>query len=220
MSATIKSESVWVKDVSTSLPKDKRELSDTDLPDDLTFRLIDGSRSLTINLKRNHAIDPNADVYFVSKLNDGRSYMEKAIIVQEEDVAYYQDKRNGAFMTVKCLRRSNGRCVRVINGNILIKQRNYDLHPAKTGITSRELFDVPDLGTRYVLRPQTNIPRENPVSREDNAKRVYYVETAVLLDSTIWTFYYSLLMLTNNALIEPGDVSRKIREVYSHIMNG
>ncbi|KAL3875192.1 hypothetical protein ACJMK2_038119 [Sinanodonta woodiana] len=209
----MESKMVWVKDVTTSLQTDKRAFSDTDLPDDLTFQLRGGSRSLTLNLKRNHAIDPNTNVYFVNKLNDGRSQMKKALIVDEEDVAYYQDKTNGAFLTVKCLRKLSGGCDRVINGNILIKQRNYDLHPTKTGITSRELFDVPDLGTRYVLRPQTIIPRESPVSREDsttnnekqdderfafvfrkgsslhtrgNVKRVYYVETAVLLDSSIW----------------------------------
>ncbi|KAL3875199.1 hypothetical protein ACJMK2_038126 [Sinanodonta woodiana] len=220
---------VWLKDVTASLQTNKREFSDADLPNHLAFRLRVGSRALTLNLKRNRAIDPNADVYFVSEVNDGRSLLEQAHILKEEEVAYYQDKRNGAFMTVKCLRGSNGGCVRVINGNLQVEDINYDLQPAKIFITSRDLFDVPDLGTRYVLRAQINLQSEISVTREDttidkvkhvfngllqrspndqehvpfsnftfvsrqgssihardNAKDVYYIETAVLLDSTIW----------------------------------
>ncbi|KAL3875195.1 hypothetical protein ACJMK2_038122, partial [Sinanodonta woodiana] len=255
----IKSESVWVKDVTTSLETDKRQLSDTDLPDDLTFRLIGGSRSLTLNLKRNHAIDPNADVYFVRKLNDGRSYMEKALILQEEDLAYYQDKLNGAFMTVKCLRRSNGRCVRVINGNIQTEERNYDLHPANSDIISRGvLSDVSDLGTRYVLRPQKNDHGDISITHKDrttykvepvmkgllrhfqkgqehfpfskfpfairqesgNGRQVYYVEMAVVLDSTIWDFHSSLTEQTETIPLASSVVTRRIREAYSHVING
>ncbi|KAK3600923.1 hypothetical protein CHS0354_013304 [Potamilus streckersoni] len=78
------SERVWLKDVTTSLQSDKRKFSDPSLPDILTFQLRGGSRSLTLNLKRNHAIDPNADVYFVRKSNDGRSHLEKALNLEKE----------------------------------------------------------------------------------------------------------------------------------------
>ncbi|KAL3875196.1 hypothetical protein ACJMK2_038123, partial [Sinanodonta woodiana] len=105
---------------------------------------------------RNYAIDPNADVYFVSKLDDGRTFLEKAQTLKEE------------------------------NGNIQIEDRNYDLHPAETDITSRDLLDVPDLGARYVLRPQQDIQRDIPVTHKGNGKHVYHVEMAVVLDSTIW----------------------------------
>ncbi|KAL3875198.1 hypothetical protein ACJMK2_038125 [Sinanodonta woodiana] len=158
---------VWLKDVTDSLQTNKRKLNDANLPNNLAFQLRVGSRTLSLNLKRNHAIDPNANVYFVSEVNDGRPLLEKAHILKEEDVAYYQDKQNGAFMTVKCLRRLNGGCDRVINGNILIEDRNYDLHPAKSDITSRDLFDVPDLGTRYVLRPQRDNQGESMAAHED-----------------------------------------------------
>ncbi|KAL3888136.1 hypothetical protein ACJMK2_000516, partial [Sinanodonta woodiana] len=70
------SEAVWVKDV-TPFQRNKRSFNDRDLPDQLRFQLRRGSNILTLNLKRNHMIDPNADVYFAMKLEDGRSILEK-----------------------------------------------------------------------------------------------------------------------------------------------
>ncbi|KAL3875283.1 hypothetical protein ACJMK2_038205 [Sinanodonta woodiana] len=161
---------VWLTDVTRRLPTVKRESSDPSLPDNLTFQLRGGSRSLTLNLKRNHQINPNADVYFVRNLNDLESHLEKAINMENEDVAYYQDWQNGAFMTVRCVRRSDGQCNRVINGNVLIEERNYDLQPAKTDITSRGfLADVPYLGSLYILRDQRNVQRTLSVTLEDEA---------------------------------------------------
>ncbi|KAL3875189.1 hypothetical protein ACJMK2_038116 [Sinanodonta woodiana] len=108
------SEMVWLTDVTRRLPTVKRDSSDPSLPDNLTFQLRGGSRSLTLNLKRNNEINPNADMYFVRKSNDGQSHLEKALNLENEDVAYYQDWQNGAFMTVRCVRRSDGQCNRVI----------------------------------------------------------------------------------------------------------
>ncbi|KAK3576268.1 hypothetical protein CHS0354_027712, partial [Potamilus streckersoni] len=108
------SETVWLKDVTTLLQTDKRTLSDDDLPDQLSFILKSKSHTLTLNLKRNYDIDPNADIYTVRKLNDGRSLLEKTDNIENEDVAYYQDRDNGAFMTVRCIKGSNSHCERLI----------------------------------------------------------------------------------------------------------
>ncbi|KAK3593458.1 hypothetical protein CHS0354_020223 [Potamilus streckersoni] len=77
---------VWLKDVTTSLHSDKRIFSDPNLPDILTFQLRGGSRALTLNLERNYAIDPNAEVYIVSKSNDGRFQLEKALNFEKESL--------------------------------------------------------------------------------------------------------------------------------------
>ncbi|KAK3600926.1 hypothetical protein CHS0354_013307 [Potamilus streckersoni] len=78
------SEMVWLKDITTSLQSDKRKFSDPNLPDTLTFELRGRLRALTLNLKRNHAINPNADVYFMHKSNDGRSHLEKVLNLEKE----------------------------------------------------------------------------------------------------------------------------------------
>ncbi|KAL3856559.1 hypothetical protein ACJMK2_011295 [Sinanodonta woodiana] len=148
---------VWLKDVTTKFQTDKRTLSHRVLGDELTFRLMQGSHYLTLNLKRNYGIDPNADIYVVQKSNDGRYQPHKTHHLDGEDLAYYQDVENGAYVTVRCIERSNGQCDRVIKGNIRIGDRNYDLQPADTDVTSRDVLDVPELfGRRYVLHDQEN----------------------------------------------------------------
>ncbi|KAK3577644.1 hypothetical protein CHS0354_016039 [Potamilus streckersoni] len=77
VSARDDSEIVWLKDVTTSFEKDKRTSIDLDLPDELTFYLSRGSNDLTLHLKRNYFIDPNADVYVVQKLENGKHHLEK-----------------------------------------------------------------------------------------------------------------------------------------------
>ncbi|KAL3875186.1 hypothetical protein ACJMK2_038113, partial [Sinanodonta woodiana] len=53
----------------------------------------------------------------------------------------------------------------------------------------------------------------------DKQKPVYFVEIAVLLDSGVWDFYSSL-MQTNKGPVHPGLVLIKLRQVFSHIING
>ncbi|KAL3875287.1 hypothetical protein ACJMK2_038209 [Sinanodonta woodiana] len=154
-------------------------------------------------------------------------------------------------------------CVCTKNGNVQIEERNYDLQPANTDITSEDLTDIPDLGSLYVLRDQNIVHREmmvkdeetvneetkeqevrrvpgrNPNRRQpfrtpnsmtcsrntphlyarDNQKNVYFVEIAVLLDSGVWDFYSSL-MQTNRGPVPPARVLIKLRQVFSHIING
>ncbi|KAK3576264.1 hypothetical protein CHS0354_027707, partial [Potamilus streckersoni] len=82
--ATTDSETVWLKDVTKLLQTNKRTLSDPDLPDQLSFLLKRKLQTLTLNLKRNYEIDPNADIYTVRKLNDDRSLLEKMDNVENE----------------------------------------------------------------------------------------------------------------------------------------
>ncbi|KAK3576696.1 hypothetical protein CHS0354_024305 [Potamilus streckersoni] len=162
------SDIVWLKDVTTNFQTDKRKFDNLDFAEVLTFHLSHVLKRLTLNLKKNHEIDPNAKIYVVRKLNDDRFYLEKTPDLGKEEVAYYQDVENGAFVTIRCVKRSSGECDRVVNGNVRIEGRNYDLRPAETGTTLRDLLDVPDLrGTRYVLRDQTNIQREMSVKMKD-----------------------------------------------------
>ncbi|KAK3610967.1 hypothetical protein CHS0354_000973 [Potamilus streckersoni] len=133
--ATTDVETVWLKDVTTRLQTDKRGLSDPDLPDQLSFQLKSKSRTLTLNLKRNHQIDPNIDIYTVKKLNDSLPFLEKAQDLEIEDVAYYQGIENGASMIARCVRRSNGQCeiqmgqVNVLWGIVLEKSRGNGIAP-------------------------------------------------------------------------------------------
>ncbi|KAL3856366.1 hypothetical protein ACJMK2_011134 [Sinanodonta woodiana] len=243
-SAPTDSEIVWLKDVSQIIQTDERTLLDPDLPDDLSFHLRRGSQFVQLNLKRNHDIDPNADIYVVRKLYDGRYYQEKSLDLEKEDLAYYQDINNGAFMTVRCVRGINGQCDRVINGNVRIEDANYDLRPAETDITLRDLLDVPDIrGTRYLLRGQGNALRQISVlnkaylnifplsdlkllprrvadlDNRDNEKQTYYVEIAVMLDSGMWDLYSSLIQSVH-ADWKTTIVKRKLRVYFSHIING
>ncbi|KAK3585048.1 hypothetical protein CHS0354_009898 [Potamilus streckersoni] len=71
-------EILWLKDVTARFQTDKRTLIDVDFPNDLTFHLTRGSESLTLNLKRNHDINPYADVYFARKLKDGQPVLVKS----------------------------------------------------------------------------------------------------------------------------------------------
>ncbi|KAL3861629.1 hypothetical protein ACJMK2_007654 [Sinanodonta woodiana] len=78
MAATTDAETVWLKDVTTRIQTDKREVNGADLPDQLTFHLKRRNQDLVLNLKRNYHIDPNADIYIVQTLNDGRTILEKS----------------------------------------------------------------------------------------------------------------------------------------------
>ncbi|KAL3861407.1 hypothetical protein ACJMK2_007442, partial [Sinanodonta woodiana] len=159
-------ETVWLKDVTTRLQKDKRSLDDPDLPEKLSFLLKRNSDTLFLNLKRNY-VDPNADLYTVKNLDDGRSILEKSVGAEKEDIAYYQDRQNGAFMAARCVKGSNGQCDILINGNIKIGDRNYDLQPSKDDIASRNVLENTDfLGKRYVLQDQSNIKRDIPYIQE------------------------------------------------------
>ncbi|KAK3594367.1 hypothetical protein CHS0354_014073 [Potamilus streckersoni] len=161
-------ETVWVRDVTAQFQTDKRALDDLDLPDQLTFDLRLGLDNINLNLKRNYDIDPNADIYVVQKLRNGRILLAKANELEKEAVAYYQDKDNGAYMTVRCVKRSNHKCDRIIKGNIRIGDYNYDLRPDESDVASGHTSKVPSLiGKRYVLLDEPNIEQENIGERYD-----------------------------------------------------
>ncbi|KAK3576244.1 hypothetical protein CHS0354_027043 [Potamilus streckersoni] len=63
---------------------DKRALDDLDLPNQLTFDFRRGLDTVTLNLKRNYDIDPNADIYVVQKLKNGRSFLAKTNELENE----------------------------------------------------------------------------------------------------------------------------------------
>ncbi|KAK3598244.1 hypothetical protein CHS0354_001065 [Potamilus streckersoni] len=78
-------ETVWLKEAPSRLKIDKRTLSDNiDLPDELTFHLRRGSNGITLHLKRNRDIDPNADVYFIRTRKDGQSVLVKTQNLENE----------------------------------------------------------------------------------------------------------------------------------------
>ncbi|KAK3598199.1 hypothetical protein CHS0354_031935 [Potamilus streckersoni] len=129
---------VWLKDMTRRFQTYKRTLSEGDLPDQLSFRLKRKSHSLTLNLRKNYDIDPNADIYIVQNLDDGRSVLERAQNLEKE------------------------------NGNIRIRGRNYDLRPMKEVVTSRTSLETADLlGKQYVLLDQSYIKRDMTVQSED-----------------------------------------------------
>ncbi|KAK3587442.1 hypothetical protein CHS0354_007933 [Potamilus streckersoni] len=82
--ATTGLETVWLKDVTQTLQSDKRELSDPDLPDQLTFHLKRGADVLAFKLRRNYDIDPNADIYVVQNMKDGQSALRKSEFLEKE----------------------------------------------------------------------------------------------------------------------------------------
>ncbi|KAL3892134.1 hypothetical protein ACJMK2_004371, partial [Sinanodonta woodiana] len=77
-------ETVWVRDITAEFQADKRELDDSDLPDQLTFNLRRGIDDLTLKLRRNYEIDPNADIYVVQKLKNGQSFVAKTNVIEME----------------------------------------------------------------------------------------------------------------------------------------
>ncbi|KAK3579983.1 hypothetical protein CHS0354_025304 [Potamilus streckersoni] len=91
-------------------------------------------------MRRNHAINPNADVYFVQKLKDGQHQLLKSENLEST------------------------------NGNIRIGNNNYDLQPAVADAGTRHLFeDVGVPGKRYVLQDQTYFGKTNSVENKDVA---------------------------------------------------
>ncbi|KAL3861674.1 hypothetical protein ACJMK2_007698, partial [Sinanodonta woodiana] len=114
--ATTDSETVWLKDVTGRFQTEKRTLSYPGLPDQLSFHIKGESHNVILNLERNNEMDPNADIYIVEKLDDGRSHLVKTENLETEDVAYYQDRENGAFVTARCVKRLNGQCdISIVN---------------------------------------------------------------------------------------------------------
>ncbi|KAL3892129.1 hypothetical protein ACJMK2_004366, partial [Sinanodonta woodiana] len=253
-------ETVWVRDITAEFQADKRELDDSDLPDQLTFNLRRGIDDLTLKLRRNYEIDPNADIYVVQKLKNGRSFVAKTNVIEMEAVAYYQDIGNMAFMTVRCVARANHKCDRVINGNVRIGDFDYDIRPVESDIKLGRIPDVPSLiGKRYVLldhahvenkdathTSETNVEAklysrllekqkhfrtlddtlhrailglEDQVTKEKTRQQRhdYYVKVAVAIDSGIWDRY---AWSVHSADRKDDKIKQKIREAYSHIING
>ncbi|KAK3581890.1 hypothetical protein CHS0354_024203 [Potamilus streckersoni] len=71
---------VWVKDVTKSFEINQRTHRDLDLHDALKFRLRYESHLLTLNLKKNYGINPNADIYVVRELKDGQSFLDQTFM--------------------------------------------------------------------------------------------------------------------------------------------
>ncbi|KAL3892106.1 hypothetical protein ACJMK2_004343, partial [Sinanodonta woodiana] len=211
-------ETVWVRDVTEHFEADKRGLGDHDLPDKLTFYLRRGLDDLTLNLMRNYDIDPNADIYIVQELKNGQSFLAKTNDAEKEAVAYYQDVDNMAYMTVRCAPSSNYRsiheCDRVINGNVRIGDGNYDLRPVDSDLPTGQIPNVN--GKRYFLLDHAN------AANKDQSRKLrhdYYVKIAVLIDSGVYDLYASSLE-SDHSDGKSKDVRLKIREAYSHIING
>ncbi|KAK3605304.1 hypothetical protein CHS0354_003947, partial [Potamilus streckersoni] len=78
------SSTVWVKEVTAKSHTNKRIFGDPVLPHQLTFHIRQGSHCLTLNLKRNYDIDPNADIYVVQMSKDGPSIPKKTINLGRE----------------------------------------------------------------------------------------------------------------------------------------
>ncbi|KAK3579624.1 hypothetical protein CHS0354_003755 [Potamilus streckersoni] len=78
------SEVVWLKDVTRNFKREEMTHDDLDLPDELIFQLTGRSGALTLNLKRNHGIDPNAGVYFVRNLKDSQPHLDKTLSLEQE----------------------------------------------------------------------------------------------------------------------------------------
>ncbi|KAL3856270.1 hypothetical protein ACJMK2_011044, partial [Sinanodonta woodiana] len=241
----VNAETVWLQDVTTGLQTDKRLISDLDLPDVLTFAFSRGSQALNLNLRRNHDINPNADIYIVEKLKDGRFHSRKS--------------------------RDLGQA----NGNIRIQGSNYDLRPAETIVTLRNFFDIPNhRGIKYVLKEQGKVQCKHPVEQDEahinrnivgkeyidqierprrgqdkqnhflrqdatlsshniadfhertkdevrNLKKNYYIEVGVLVDSGLWDLHYSLEQMSDDDEDEKElKVKSNIREYFCHIING
>ncbi|KAK3591697.1 hypothetical protein CHS0354_040628 [Potamilus streckersoni] len=113
-SATPGSRTIWVEDVTPRFQTNKRTSSGLDLADHLTFRLSRGSQLFTLNLERNDDINSNTDMYFLRNMRNGRFRIVKSRNLEKENLAYYQDRDNGASMIARCVKRSNEYCDRVI----------------------------------------------------------------------------------------------------------
>ncbi|KAK3591699.1 hypothetical protein CHS0354_040630 [Potamilus streckersoni] len=100
---------IWVEDMNPRFQTDKRTSSGLDLADHLTFRLRRGSRSFTLNLERNHDINPDTDMYFLRNVRNGRFRIVKSRNLEKED------KDNEASIIVRCVKRSSEYCDRVIS---------------------------------------------------------------------------------------------------------
>ncbi|KAL3891938.1 hypothetical protein ACJMK2_004180 [Sinanodonta woodiana] len=152
------SETVWLKDVTATIENDKRTFDNPDLPAQLTFHLRRGLDVLTLQLNRNDEINPNADMYLVENTQEGRPILSKTTMLDKEDVAYYQDMDNGAYMTVRCVKRLSKQCDRVIHGNIRIGDITYELESSKSSDTSVDDSGHHDvIGKRYLLLDQTSL---------------------------------------------------------------
>ncbi|KAL3861685.1 hypothetical protein ACJMK2_007709, partial [Sinanodonta woodiana] len=155
IAATTEAETVWLTEVTTGLQTDKRGVTIPDFPDQLLFHVKGKTHELVLNLEKNNRIDQNVDTYIVQSTIDGQSLMEKMKNLDKADVAYYQDVDNGAFMTARCVKRSSGQCDILINGNIRLGDRSYNMRPSDAYAIPSDFLELMGLrGKRYVLQDQ------------------------------------------------------------------
>ncbi|KAK3592753.1 hypothetical protein CHS0354_016509 [Potamilus streckersoni] len=130
--ATKTLEIVWLKEVTTRSQTEKRMLSDTNLLNELAFVLRRSSETVSLNLRRNHDINPKADLYFAQKLNDGESALLKSPHWKSE------------------------------NGHIRIGNTANELITAANDAKSRNFIDfTSSLGTKYLSKKQSFTQRED-----------------------------------------------------------
>ncbi|KAK3582137.1 hypothetical protein CHS0354_017248 [Potamilus streckersoni] len=217
-------ETVWLKDVNTRTLTDEQTLCDPAFPNEMTFHLQRGPDTIILNLKRNNAVNPNADVYYVQRLENGRSALFKKDNLEMDDVAYYQDRENGAVMTVRYVKSSHDQCHRVINGNIQIGDRSYDLRPAEIDVASRSELDVPDLlGMQYDLQEQDHMDIQNSVQNKAQSRQLEDtcdVEIGVMIETEIWDLFLSTVDSSLELEAREALAYRKIKQAYSHVING
>ncbi|KAL3861484.1 hypothetical protein ACJMK2_007517, partial [Sinanodonta woodiana] len=152
---TTEAETVWLTEVTAGLQTDKRGVTSPDFPDQLSFHVKGITHELVLNLEKNNRIDQNVDTFIVQSTIDGQSLMEKMKSLDKADVAYYQDVDNGAFMTARCVKRSSGQCDILINGNIRLGDRSYNIRPSEAYAIPSDFLELMGLrGKRYVLQDQ------------------------------------------------------------------
>ncbi|KAK3578114.1 hypothetical protein CHS0354_007826, partial [Potamilus streckersoni] len=83
-SAATGSETIWLEDVTPRFQTEKMTSSGLNLADHLTFRLRRGSYVFTLNLERNHDINPDTDMYILRNVRNGRFRISKSRNLEKE----------------------------------------------------------------------------------------------------------------------------------------
>ncbi|XP_053393340.1 A disintegrin and metalloproteinase with thrombospondin motifs adt-2-like isoform X2 [Mercenaria mercenaria] len=218
--------------------------SDPGLPEHVTMDVVRNGRVVTrLNLQENKRLNENANVY-ESVYDNGKLRQTKRETKPMTGVKYYQDKRNGAALSVTCEETPTGHCKRAVEGYLDIGEDTFEIrpatHPADKRMTSNKRdnlhlissvaqfknsherkrnteqeYPKDYIETDKTMRTgKTNIKRQSETSKTE-----YAVEIIVVIDPYLWKRYLDKTEATNGITKEQATEYR-LRRKFAHIING
>jgi len=132
--ASVAGETVYLESLNNDAYRRSQELGQ---PETLNFRLRHSSGEVELNLEENVRLNANAPIFINRRKENGDSVAVHINVPENEEMKFFQDKRNGAYARTTCLPGPHGPCFNTLEGNVVINGKEYKLQPVTDGADKR-----------------------------------------------------------------------------------